>query len=97
MNKYHALTPEEQAAQYKAEWSRDAVKVAEVLVAFEENGDSLAADIAAVLTCHPDDLTVSALRFVEAMRGKVNARLGELATEQVDSDELDAYDRGVDA
>ncbi len=61
-------------AQVEA-WQRDPEKVAEVLVGFEENGDSLALDHAAVLTAHPDDLAARALRFFLRLNDKVRAQL----------------------
>lgn len=93
---FHAPTPEEQVASYHAEWMADPLKVADQLVAFEEDGDSLAVDIAAVLTCHPDDLAKLAVEFFEAQRRKVSAALNDKAIEQVDTDEAAAFDRGCD-
>lgn len=77
------------AAQVAA-WQRDHDKVAEVLVRFEENGDSLAHDHAAVLTAHADDLAARALQFFLRLDDKVRRRLEADAPDAVLSAANDA-------
>lgn len=81
---------------YLNAWVRDPIKVAEQLVEFEENGDSLAEDMASVLTCHPDDFEMLAVRFFHDQRKKLESAMHDKAAQQVDADEAEAEDRGCD-
>lgn len=75
---------------------RDEIKVAEKLVTFEENGESLAAEMAAVLTCNPSDFPTLAQRFFLTLGRKVQGALEEDEASKKFDDEGDAYARWLD-
>ena len=63
---------------------------AEHVMGFTDWPDHAARDVAACMTGHPDDQDARDLRFMRELRGKVRARLEEMAQEAAESERLQA-------